>query len=272
MSNTVAAAKKSWKQKPMKRENDRAIIKIVSPMLGLRGAANVMSLPAAHWKFERALATACPAVNFQFFGIERDPVVWSRARATAKRINCKATSRYRMTHRPIDAATCIENAAQSDRLREGVNLVYLDWMGTWEPGKRKQIHDMFDGRLFSKHAFLVLTLMGARGRVIGTTDDRRIAELEVDSLQQLSRLRLDENTERFIIGSRQSTVDKVLDVIGCVKAAAAHHKQTEEGPARPFYSAELERFAVYNDKSKPAEHNRNTPEMSFLFRIRKTKA
>lgn len=124
---------------------------------GKRSRIRVLSFPGPAWRWESGLSEAFPSVDFSFTGIEQDTGVWRQLR--------KCTSvmprHYAALERPM---SFLDYARARRRNSAPFGVVYLDWMGTWSRDKKKDLDQLFLGRMLSVGGVLVLTLSLRRGR------------------------------------------------------------------------------------------------------------
>lgn len=217
---------------------------------------NCLTFPGATWEYERDLAQNLPGVGFLFQGIEVDQKVfeksWERAEALNQIIHngtffltkCRRSLQQFLGHR--------------DRPWNDIpfDLVYPDWMGTWNQDKKEDLRRMFVRRIFSQSAFLSITLMLGRGTNHTLSElHETVRHLETLTIEDLD---LDERTERALKES-QTGVLKVEGATAYIKALGR-----ENG-----YVVDVLRLRIYDSLSSVRE-GYVCPQMRLLYHIRET--
>jgi len=243
----------NWKAKATKRQNDAEINGLMVREFLKKERVKCLTFPAQHWVYERNLAEGLPSVSFMFNGVEADEDVHESSWKEIEKENAPKNAEFLMT---IKKRSLSQFLGHMDKpwADEKFDLVYPDWMGTWNFKKKEEIRRMFARRIFAGSSYLAITLMLARGTIATFKDLGRYASEECD--QMIESIVFDDQTERSLRGSKT----------GLLKASGATGYIMNMADENDYLAAPL-RLSIYHSYSNIKE-NVVTPEMSILYRIR----
>lgn len=219
---------------------------------------NCLTFPADVWEYERDLAINLPQVKFWFEAVEQDRNVHHRSLSKMRVLNNTIPNGHFVL--PEHPCSLKQRLGDKDEpwTELPFDLVYPDWMGTWNQDKKEETRRMFVRRIFSYTSFLSITIQLSRGQPLTMHElEQIVLNLDVLTIEDLD---LDERTRRAIRETKTGSI-KAEGVTGYIQ---------ELGRKNGYLVTPLH-VRVYDSLSSVRE-GFFTPEMRFLYRIEDQKS
>jgi hypothetical protein len=247
-----------WTTKDTKRQNDRITNAKMAETLIDKKNINVLSFPAKLWIWERRLAEDFDGqAEFHFVGLEHDPEDYE-----IQRRNMLSMSLTNATFNTPDHASTLMDFASEPWEADPFDIVYADWMGTWDSKKKEEVRLLFENKLIADDGFLQITICVTRGNTKDLSELR--SHLEHGGFYELldfSESDLDDKTTTRLHAGKKTGLLKTYGLCGLISSIAGDYDQ----------SVRLLNLSIYDSPCQDRK-GYTTPEISLLFRVSHNKS
>ena len=253
-----------------KRKNDQRIYThIINHLVRIGNAKRIsmLTFPAADWVFESNFLEMVKDEDLDvlLLGLEENMAISTRFHTKGSSLETQYPKCY------------VNSVSQSlrgylDRPPDKRNIVYLDWMGTWDRGTRFDVDLLFQRHIFPVRALLVLTVMLNRGgKEYDAPDIFRLynenkLNIPIDDIHDRYLSLLDAKRRKGKEGITDNFMRKVNGIPHSVREIAMEND----------YFVDNVDIDIYPGKETDTEFGKNgravrkhNYEISFIFNIRK---
>jgi hypothetical protein len=118
----------------------------------------ILSFPDETWSWELSLENLFSHIPMEFLGLARNAAIHKKTKKFASVL----PRRFEMTDKPVGFQTF----AASNRKRRSFDVIYLDWLGTWNEEKTDDLCALFHSGLLDVGGLLILTVSLFRGHLV----------------------------------------------------------------------------------------------------------